>query len=104
MVILFTITNIILYSYSNNYLRGALAAPSPKDQTNQKNPEKHPEDPPGMHASQGRHASNDGGTQSRATARTTPNNGHNKEGGRIPHYKAERPLLKRRLISKIIGE
>ena len=53
----------------------ALATPSQKDQTNQKNPEKHLEDPPEMHVLQGSYILNDGGTQSRATARTIPNNG-----------------------------
>jgi len=55
---------------------GALAAPGlKKTKTNQKNPKKHLENPPKMHASQGRHTSNDGGLHSRATARTTPSNG-----------------------------
>ena len=55
---------------------GALAAPGlKKTKTNQKNPEKHLENPPEMHASQGRHTSTDGGSHSRATARSTPNNG-----------------------------
>ena len=41
--------------------KGALAAPSPKDQSNKKNPEIHPEDFPEMHASQGSHTLNDSG-------------------------------------------
>ena len=35
-----------------------------------------------MHALQGSHISNDSGTQSRATARTTPNNGYPQQEGR----------------------
>ena len=68
-------TDPFIYSV-NICTRGALAAPSPKDQSIQKNPENHLEDPPEMQASQGSHTLNDGSTQSRATARTTPNNGH----------------------------
>src|SRR6266704_678429 len=67
---------------------GALAAPSPKDQSIQKNPENHPEDSPKMQASQGSHTSYDGGTQSRATARTIPNNGYPQQEGQAnttPH-------------------
>ena len=54
----------------------------PKRPIQQKNPEKHPEDPPEMHASQGSRTSYDGGTQSRATARTTPNNGYPQQENR----------------------
>ena len=55
---------------------GALAAPGPKrPKPTKKNPEKHPENPPEMPISQGRHMSNDGGSHSRATARTMPSNG-----------------------------
>jgi len=45
-----------------------------KTKTNQKNPKKHPENPPKMHASQGRHTSNDGSLYSRASTRPTPSN------------------------------
>jgi len=54
---------------------GALAAPGLKrPKPTKKNPEKHPENLPEMPVSQGRHTSNDGGSHSRATARTTPSN------------------------------
>ena len=46
-----------------------------KTKTNQKNSEKHLENPPEMHASQRRHTSSDGGLYSRASTRTTPSNG-----------------------------
>ena len=55
---------------------GALAVPGPKrPKPTKKNPEKHPENPPKMYASQGRHMLTDGGLHSRVTARSTPNNG-----------------------------
>jgi len=54
---------------------GALTAPGLKRlKPTKKNPEKHPENPPKMPTSQGRYTSNDGGSYSRATARTTPSN------------------------------
>src|SRR6266700_976895 len=61
---------------------GSSCYTQPKRPIQQKNPEKHPEDPPEMHALQGSHTSNHGGTQSRATARTTPNNGYPQQEGR----------------------
>jgi hypothetical protein len=71
--------NFFYYNYSSNYIikpEGALAAPGLKrPKPTKKNSKKHPENPPKMHASQGRHTSTDGGSHSRATARSTPNNG-----------------------------
>jgi len=54
----------------------ALAVPGPKRlKLTKKNPKKHLENPPKIYASQGRHTSTDGGSHSRVTARSTPNNG-----------------------------
>ena len=54
---------------------GALAAPGLKRlKPTKKTPKKHLENPPKMPTSQGRHTLNDGGSHSRATARTTPSN------------------------------
>src|ERR1700729_2234100 len=55
-------------------LRSSCCTRPKKTKTNQKNPEKHQENPPKMHASQGRHMSSDGGSHSRASTRTTPSN------------------------------
>jgi hypothetical protein len=56
--------------------KGALAAPGLKrPKPTKKNPKKHLENPPEMYTSQGRHTSTDGGSHSRVTARSTPNNG-----------------------------
>jgi hypothetical protein len=46
-----------------------------KTKTNQKNPEKHPENPPEMYASQGRYILNDSGLHLHASTRTIPSNG-----------------------------
>ena len=71
-----------------------------KTNPTKKNPEKHLEDPPEIYTSQGSYMSNDGGTQSRATARTTPNNGYPQQEGRANTtlYSEKKPLLRRRLI------
>ena len=45
-----------------------------KTKNNQKNPEKHLENPPKIYISQGRHILNDGGSHSRASTRTTSSN------------------------------
>ena len=45
-----------------------------KTKTNQKNPEKHLDNPPKIYASQGRHMSSDGGTYPRVTVRPIPSN------------------------------
>ena len=56
--------------------KGALATPSPKRlKTTKRTLKKHLENPPEIHASQGRHTLNNGGLYSRAPTKTTPSNG-----------------------------